>query len=447
MQVLIANTECKFGGVTTFMLALQSALRAEGHRCDLFFFRGGPMQPHLPSDAAAHFGTLTDLLRLVDRERIDVVHGNNIDWSVGIGAVKRLGAKLVLTAHKVRPPAYTHGWTRRDCHALVSVSRWIGEALQPFTDVPVQVVPNGVDTRRFHPGPADETPPPIVAWVGRGGAARKRLQAFAAIAPALRRAGLRVWVIDPQGPEALAAEHPEAAETLKATADLWQGVSYAEMPDVYRRVAASRGCVVSTASMEGLPLTLLEAQACGCLVIAPDVLGINECVSPDVGGVLYPFEMSPDALAQLAIDTLQDRDGVRSRQQTVAAHVQAHFSLGRMAARYLAIYREAPYPATGTLVARTRARLRLSPLVHQHAYLEWRWGVGDRQYATSQELAGHGEWPLAAAAARASLRTAPTIYAHPARFAHLIRTQWHGRFRIGQQRRSPILNTGGTRSI
>jgi glycosyltransferase involved in cell wall biosynthesis len=448
MRILIANTDCKFGGVTTFMLALQSALRERGHGCGMFFFQDGPMREHLPADASAHFGSLTDLLRLVDRERIDVVQANNIDWFTGISAVRRLGARLVLTAHKVRAPVYTHGWTSRECDAFVAVSQWIREALQPFTDVPIQAVPNGIDTHRFYPGSHQDGAVPIVAWVGRGGAARKRLQAFAEITPALRRAGARIWVIDPHGPETLAIEHPTAAATLRETAEVWHGVSSAEMPDIYRQVAASLGCVVSTASMEGLPLTLLEAQACGCVVVAPDVLGINECVSAAQGGVLYPFEMPAEALAALVVQTIADRAAVRDRQHAAASHVKAHFSLERMAERYLAVYRDAPFPAAGTTRARVRARARFSPVLQPGGYVAWRWGVGERQYDVSKELAGGGQWPLAAAAARASLRAAPTMYLKPARLTHLLRTQWHGGFRTdARHRRSPIPIRGGSEPI
>ena len=148
MNILLANSSCKVGGVSTFLLSLRTELLARGHRCSMFFFEHGPMEAHLPRDAQAHFGGLADCLKLVADEAIDVVHANNVDWPTGISAVRRIGAKLVLTAHKVREPAWTYGWHSGNCDAFVTVSSWIRDELQPFTDVPIQVVHNGIDTAR-----------------------------------------------------------------------------------------------------------------------------------------------------------------------------------------------------------------------------------------------------------------------------------------------------------
>ncbi|MQA31890.1 MAG: glycosyltransferase, partial [Luteitalea sp.] len=187
MKILLANSTCKVGGVSTFMLALRSGLIALGHQCELFFFQRGTMERHLPPDVRVHFGTLADCLRLVARERIDVVHANNVDWPTGISAVRHAGAKLVLTAHKARESAWTYGWTTANCDAMAAVSNWIGKDLQPYTDVPIQIVPNGIDTRRFSPRESGGAMgPPIVAWIGRGASPLKGLDIFAAAAPALR---------------------------------------------------------------------------------------------------------------------------------------------------------------------------------------------------------------------------------------------------------------------
>jgi glycosyltransferase involved in cell wall biosynthesis len=427
MKVLLANTTCKIGGVSTFMLSMRTALASLGHESELFFFEHGSMERYLPADCRVHFGSLADCLRLIDRGAFTVVHANNVDWTTGISAVRGIGAKLVLTAHKVRAAAVTYGWNHGNCDALVAVSRWIKDGLQPFTDVPIQVVANGIDTDRFTPALGTVSARPIVVWVGRGGAARKRLQAFAAIAPRLQQAGVRVWVLDQQGPETLAATFPEAAASLKAAAERWHGAGVAEMPQIYRDVAASGGCIVSTASMEGLPLTLLEAQACGCVAIGGDVLGVNECVVPELGGVLYPLDTPPQQLATLIIDTVSDREGMRRRQAQALAYAREAFSVRRMAADYLRIYNDAPFGVVDDLRARWRARLRLSPIAHRSAYMGQRCGVGYRQYATSQQLADAGEARLAMASCRASLHTSPTIFLKPARLAHLMRLQLKSR--------------------
>lgn len=416
MNVLLANTTCKIGGVSTFLLSLHDALVSIGHRCTLFFFERGSMEQHLPRGCDVHFGTLADCLRLVARERIDVVHANNVDWPTGISAVRRLGAKLVLTAHKVREPAWTYGWTTHSCDAFVAVSNWIRDGLQSFTDIPVQVIHNGIDTRRFQPAERPLTSPPIVAWVGRGSAPRKRLEAFAAVAPLLHRAGLRIWVIDQQGPDACAHVPRDAVRRLSEVAERWEGVPFELMPSIYQEIAASGGCVLSTASMEGLPLALLEAQACGCVVIAPDVLGIAECVSSEHGGIVYPFAATADELATLVIDRVRARETMRECSRRAATYVPEQFSLSHMVERYLTIYQSAEQPSRRASSAHRRLRL-----LRWSEYLDQRLGVGYEQYAASHALAAAGDWRLAAAAARESFVTAPTMFAKPGRLAHLVR--------------------------
>lgn len=408
MRVLLANSTCKIGGVSTFMLSLRRALEAGGHSCELFFFERGPMEAHLPADVPVHFGTLADCLRLVSRNGIEVVHANNVDWPTGISAVREAGARLVVTAHKVREGGWTYGWNRSHCDALTSVSRWIGRDLQPHTDVAIDTVHNGIDTSRFHPARASAGAPltaggPIVAWVGRGSAPRKRLDRFAAAAPALAAAGFRVWVIDQQGAARFAEIAPEAARQLSAAAERWEGIAYERMPDVYREIAASGGALVSTASMEGLPLTLIEAQGCGVPVVAARAEGVDECVLPAHGGTLFDFER--DDLAAIVTRTLRDREEIAERGRLAAALVARQFSLAGMAQRYLEIYQR-PAAARRTAVW-SRARWT--------RYRDQRLGVAYRQFDAAETLAASGDKPLAATVARAALSTAPTMFARPGR--------------------------------
>ena len=428
MNVLLANSTCKVGGVSTFMLSLRSALMARGHTCELFFFERGTMEPFLPADARVHFGGLADCLRLVSDGCFDVVHANNVDWTTGISAVRSIGVKLILTAHKARDSAWTYGWTTGNCDAMTAVSSGARSELQPYTDLPIQVVHNGIDLESFRTEPAAATSRPIVAWIGRSASPLKRLDKFAEIAPALHRAGFRLWIVDQHGVDKATEVLPDAVAVLRPLAEMWRGVAFEDMRRLYQEIAASGGCVVTTSSREGLGLANIEAQACGCVVIGPDVPGVNEAVSRHHGGVLYPFDSPSDDVANLIIDVVRDEPGMRRRRAEATAYAREHFSLDRMTADYLRIYAEAPYGAP-IVPARVRARLRLSPLAHWKDYVRERWGVGALQYAASQELAANGEPQLAAGVMRSALRTAPTLFANPRRLRCLLRTLTRGRGR------------------
>lgn len=158
----------------------------------------------------------------------------------------------------------------------------------------------------------------------------------------------------------------------------------------------------------------------GCTVIASDVQGNNECVSPAHGGLLFPLDMPGDDAAALVQDALADRSRVREWQRAASAYVRGRFGLQAMAEHYLEIYAAPPRAFAGDVASRMKARLRLSPLVHWSDYLAQRWGVGYEQFVSSRALAERGEWRLAAGAGRASLRTSPTIFLKPQRLAHLV---------------------------
>jgi glycosyltransferase involved in cell wall biosynthesis len=356
----------------------------------------------------------------VTEGRFDVVHARSSDRPTGVAIVRALGSKLVVTAHGVNVSA---GWTTANCDAFSACSRWLRDDLQPLNEISIQVVLHGIDTGQFRPGnhrPADSAP--IVAWVGRAADPRKDINRFAAIAPFLKRAGLRLWIVDPNGPEMVERVLPEVARALRPLADFWGGVPVDRMPGVYQEIAASGGCVVSTSPREGLGLAVLEAQACGCPVIGPDVRGINESVDPAHGGVLYPFSTEPERLAELIIQAVSDGNRARQMGHECASYVREQFSLDRMVEQYLEIYRQPS--VSGSLAA--SARGMLSPFRSWQAYVQDQWAVGHRQYEAAQKLADQGDWNLARIAARTSFVTSPTLYVRPKRFAFLMKTHLLG---------------------
>lgn len=420
MKILLAYQWCQVGGVESFMVNLAQSLRAQGHECELFFFERGPMERLLPRDLVTHFGDLTDCLKLVRSAKFDIVHANSSDWRIGIAAVRMFGVKLVITAHGMVVP----GWNSTNCEGFACVSRWQAEEQKLFTDLPIHVVFNGIDTSEFTPSTSLEVTQsqnPIVAWVGRAtDTVHKKIEKLAAIASALKQAGIRIWIADPYGPEEVEKVMPDVAKSLRLAAEFWDLVPKENLADFFRQVAASGGCVLSTSLREGLPMALIEAQACGCPVIGTNVIGVNEVVDPNHGGVLYPFDLEPEALAALVIETLTDHQGMQERRELCARFAHETFSLKRMVREYLDIYQEALAPGRKGRFG-MRLRVGLGPILNWNDYILKRWTAGVSLYEVSRKLAEQGEADLSRRAARLSFLTCPSLYARPQRLASLLR--------------------------
>jgi glycosyltransferase involved in cell wall biosynthesis len=418
MKVLLAYEWCQVGGVEAFMASLAVALRARGHKAEFFFFERGPMEKYLPAECEAHFGDMTDCLRLVRERGFDLVHANSSDLIHGIPSVRAAGARLVITAHGMVVP----GWNSTNCDAFACVSQWQTDAQKVFTDLPVRTIYNGVDTTRFRPPDAAETlqsASPIIAWVGRGtDMVHKRIDRLAAIAPALRAAGLRIRIADPYGPEKVAEVVPEAARVLRETAEFWGEVSKDGLPRFYREAGASGGLILSTSVREGFGMVLAEAQACGCPAVGPDVVGVNEVVRPEHGGVIYPPDIEPGALASLVVETVRDEERMRARREACARFARAQFDLERMADEYVRLYEEALKRETRRSFA-SGARYLLAPVTGWREYVERRWTAGRALYEVSRQLSARGEVGLARSVARMSFETCPTQFAKPQRLARL----------------------------
>jgi glycosyltransferase involved in cell wall biosynthesis len=95
--------------------------------------------------------------------------------------------------------------------------------------------------------------------------------------------------------------------------------------------------VLLTSAVEGLPNTLIEAQAAGRPVTTTDVGGASEAIIDGVTGILVR-ERSPQALAAAVLSILADPAwGLRASTEA-PAFVARRFGLDRLIDETLAIY-------------------------------------------------------------------------------------------------------------
>ena len=116
-------------------------------------------------------------------------------------------------------------------------------------------------------------------------------------------------------------------------------VDYEDMQQLYLRAAKSGGCLIVSSLNESQPMTILEAMACRCSVVAARVGGIGEAVFDSVTGRLY--ESGDVAAASSAVRQFLDDAGFRERVIEQAwAYVQLEHSSKRTAELYVALIKK-----------------------------------------------------------------------------------------------------------
>jgi glycosyltransferase involved in cell wall biosynthesis len=220
------------------------------------------------------------------------------------------------TLHKILAPATRVVWNAAS--TVIAVSDGLRDlSIQAIPAVDIQVIPNGVDCEYFAPastcrGPDD---PFRMLFVGRV-VRQKGLSYLLDALGTVKARGTADWQLrivgdGPMRPHLEAqAAHCDIADLVEFTG--W--LPFEQIPDEMR----SANLFVLPSIIEGMPLVLLQAMACGLPVVATKVSGSVDLVQPGRNGLLVPAK-DPALLAEALISLLGDRArcsqmGARSRE-------------------------------------------------------------------------------------------------------------------------------------
>jgi glycosyltransferase involved in cell wall biosynthesis len=188
----------------------------------------------------------------------------------------------------------------------------------------VHLIPNGVDTELFAPGPRRSQRAKNVLYVGRLSEEKNVGAVVEAAARLTGRFELRLTFIG-RGP---------ARASLEAEARR-RGVAAEFVPVVeHRRVPAylaEADAFVLPSYTEGHPKALLEAMSAGVPCVASNVGGNRAIIEPDATGLLFDLG-APDALAAALARVLGDPEGARTRAERARARVVERYDLARLVA-------------------------------------------------------------------------------------------------------------------
>jgi glycosyltransferase involved in cell wall biosynthesis len=349
-RVLVLVTLAEVGGAQTYVASLVPAL-AERYDVTVAAHGPGPLRDAVERAGAefvplAHVRRplhpwhdllgLLELLRLVRRRRLDVVHAN----SSKAGILGRIAAALA----GVRVRIFTvHGWAFSAYSGARGVFYlWSDRLMSPLTTMTIcvsetelraglergacrrersTVILNGVDVRGTPLAPLDSEVPRIIS-VGRLRAPKD----FVTLAEALR-------LLEPGRFRAVVVGDGPDAALLPADAPL---ELLGERDDVAELLAASDVFVLSSRS-EGLPMSILEAMAAGLPVVASRVGGVPELVEDGVTGFLVEPGDVPALHARLD-ELLRDRALAARLGRNARERALERFTWDACAERCLAAY-------------------------------------------------------------------------------------------------------------
>jgi phosphatidylinositol alpha-mannosyltransferase len=263
------------------------------------------------------------LQRIEAEEQFDVVHIQSpTDPGLPLIASKSIRTPKVGTHHSFRDNHRFSDVIFRLAHGVfddavrkvqthIAVSHSAASIIHRYyPDVPVTIVPNGIDTTRFSKfvQPIERKDDAVnILFVGRMDPRKGAKYLFAAL-PMLeqRLANYRITVVGTGWMQKYYDAHIPL--TLRHRVVFAGYASPEELPRYYR--SADMYCSPATGN-ESFGIVLLEAMACGTPVVASDIDGYRWVVNPGVEGLLVP-PRSPEHLAD-AIATLANDPGLRRR--------------------------------------------------------------------------------------------------------------------------------------
>lgn len=354
------------GGIERLITDLAVGLPAPRFRVSVATYQGGPFEtairgaggdvmmlgaPELRRLArmSVHFRRLREVLS----SDIDVVHTHSLGilWRVLVASTSRRTWRWIHTEH-VRvdvPDLYTQGLLSvapmllRRPDVVTGVSDSICDYLVNVAKVTasrVHRVPNGVDIQRFAEVNDRSVAKrrlgiPDDAWVVGTVANLRPQKNHLALLRALARVQMRI----PRARAVFAGEGPLLLN-LQSHARRLGVASLVHFLGARTDVAAILGAVdvyCLPSRFEGMPISLLEAMAAGCPIVATRVPGTVDVIEHERTGLLVPLD-NIEVLADQIVRLHDDR-GLRARLSCAGRrHVACHFASDAMLRRYERLY-------------------------------------------------------------------------------------------------------------
>ena len=334
--VILGNSNSRFSGVTSTMLQTLPEVR---ERVSLAVLG----KHHLPDEVPVI--TFRELLRL--REEPHVFHARRNDEMIQALIARRLGAnlKIVFTSTAQRYHSRFTRWLMKKMNGIISTCSAAASYLEHEPDV---IIPHGINLDRFQAPPNKKA-----AWNKLGLPGKYGIGIFGRVRPqkgidVLIDAAIpllkdnpdpTIIIVGQTTPKFLNFEN-ELKEKV-ASAGLSERIIFhgsrpgKELPGLFQGMSL----VTSLSRNEGFGLTVLEAMACECAVLASHAGAWQDIITEGEHGYTVPcgdVEATREALEKLLADPEKLLDlGCAGR-----LHVEEHYTTERVARQLCDYYKQ-----------------------------------------------------------------------------------------------------------
>lgn len=183
-------------------------------------------------------------------------------------------------------------WVYRGCRfSVVSESTRDELVAMGLGSGGIDVIDNGADLKAYVPG--DGARERVLLWVGRVQRYKGPIQACQVLALLADEFPELELVVVGEGPFREQVERYAVRRGLRVRFTGF--ISREKKIEWFQRAAVH----VQSSLKEGWGLSVIEANACGCVVVANDTTGLRDSVVDGVSGLLYRFDDVADAAAQV----------------------------------------------------------------------------------------------------------------------------------------------------
>jgi glycosyltransferase involved in cell wall biosynthesis len=230
--------------------------------------------------------------------------------------------------HKIMGPLIKLVW--RHASAVVANSQGLKSIAAQFNgSIPIEVIPNGINSTNFYPGERELTPARLL-FVGRlvyqkGGDI---------LLDALAKVKDHDWELSIVGDGPRRPDWENQADKL-GIKDRVHFRGWLDKADLLKQYQKANIFVLPSRH-EGMPNVVLEAMGCGLPVIATRIAGSEDLVLDGTTGYLINPD-NPQELSEALLKLIDHREDIKRMGEAARARVVESFSWDSVADRYLTL--------------------------------------------------------------------------------------------------------------